>query len=123
MSNAISYSHYRGVNNIEKIMALLPQMQQKAHLPFVLEEWAELVGYTPNYFCSLFKKVTKMTPSSYITQCRIQLSKHLLVKQPVIPVKEVAINCGYPGLSYFNKKFKESEGITPTEFRNKHING
>ena len=64
-----------------------------------------------------------MTPVSYITKCRIQLSKHLLVKQPVIPIKEVAITSGYPGLSYFNKKFMEAEEMTPGEFRNKHLNG
>ncbi|WP_020617914.1 helix-turn-helix transcriptional regulator [Paenibacillus daejeonensis] len=122
VSHAIPYSHYRSVNSSDKILALLPLMQKKAHLPFVLEAWAEQAGYTPNYFCSLFKKVTRMTPVSYMTKCRIQLSKHLLVQQPVIPIKEVAINSGYPGLSYFNKKFMASEGMTPGEFRNRHLN-
>ncbi|WP_370636255.1 AraC family transcriptional regulator [Cohnella sp. CFH 77786] len=43
-------------------------MQKNSHLPFVLEEWANQAGLTPNYFCSLFKKVTKMTPLAYITK-------------------------------------------------------
>ena len=123
LSSANPFSHYRGVDNVEKILALLPEMQRKAHLPFILEDWAEVAGYTPNYFCSLFKKVTRMTPVSYNTKCRIQLSKHLLVSHPIIPIKEVAERAGYPGISYFNKKFMESEGMTPGEFRSNHMKG
>ncbi|MFS0724279.1 AraC family transcriptional regulator [Paenibacillus sp. 1P07SE] len=122
LTNSIPFSHYRSVDNVEKIIALLPQMQKKAHLPFVLDEWAKSAGYTPNYFCTLFKKVTRMTPVAYMTKCRIQLSKHLLVKQPLIPIKEVAITSGYPGLSYFNKKFMEAEGMTPGAFRGRYMN-
>ncbi|MBD2848115.1 AraC family transcriptional regulator [Paenibacillus sp. IB182496] len=121
LTHAVSTSHYRGVNNAETIMALLPIMQQKAHQPFVLEEWASSAGYSPNYFCSLFKKITRMTPVAYVTKCRIQLSKHLLLQRPLLPIKEVAISSGYPGLSYFNKKFMAAEGMTPGEFRNKHL--
>ncbi|MDQ0058918.1 helix-turn-helix transcriptional regulator [Paenibacillus harenae] len=120
LSNSTPFSPYRGVDNAQKMRALLPEMQRQAHLPFILEDWAAAAGYTPNYFCSLFKKVTRMTPVSYITKCRIQISKHLLVSHPIIPIKEVAERAGYPGFSYFNKKFMESEGVTPGEFRRNH---
>ncbi|WP_340022760.1 helix-turn-helix domain-containing protein [Paenibacillus sp. FSL K6-1096] len=120
VSNSLPYSSYRSTNHLDKITALLPEMQQKAHLPFELEWWAGQVGLTPNYFCSLFKKATKMTPVSYVTKCRIQKSKQLLLSQPSMSIKEVAILSGYPGISYFNKKFMESEGITPGEFREIH---
>ncbi|SEK58260.1 helix-turn-helix transcriptional regulator [Paenibacillus sp. OK003] len=121
MSHSIPLSSYRNINNLEKITALLPEMQKNAHLPFELEGWANQVGLTPNYFCSLFKKATKMTPVSYITKCRIQRSKLLLLSNPSMPIKEVAILSGYPGNSYFNKKFMESEGKTPAEFRRIHL--
>lgn len=120
VSNSLPYSSYRSTNHLDKITALLPEMQKKAHLPFELEWWAGKAGLTPNYFCSLFKKATKMTPVSYITKCRIQTSKQLLLGHPSMSIKEVAIVSGYPGISYFNKKFMESEGITPGEFREIH---
>ncbi|MFD1907744.1 helix-turn-helix domain-containing protein [Paenibacillus rhizoplanae] len=44
-----------------------------------------------------------MTPVSYITKCRIQTSKQLLLGNPSMSIKEVAIVSGYPGISYFNK--------------------
>ncbi|MBW5445154.1 AraC family transcriptional regulator [Cohnella sp. CFH 77786] len=66
--NAISFSNRRRKEKIDAIIELLPMMQKNSHLPFVLEEWANQAGLTPNYFCSLFKKVTKMTPLAYITK-------------------------------------------------------
>ncbi|WP_017688468.1 helix-turn-helix transcriptional regulator [Paenibacillus sp. PAMC 26794] len=121
ISHAIPLSAYRNLNNFEKITALLPEMQKKAHLPFELAIWSDKLGLTPHYFCSLFKKATKMTPVSYITKCRIQSSKQLLLSHPSMSIKEVSMQCGYPGNSYFNKKFMESEGKTPEEFRRLHL--
>ena len=78
-SNAIPFSNRKGKEKIVRIIELLPDMQKNAHLPFVMEEWADKAELTPNYFCSLFKKVTKMTPLAYITKCRIlkKINKHL----------------------------------------------
>jgi YesN/AraC family two-component response regulator len=75
MYNAIPFSNKKGTHNVDRIIQLLPRMQINAHLPFLLEEWADKAKLTPNYFCSLFKKVKKVTPLAYITKCRIQKSK------------------------------------------------
>ncbi|XEC97565.1 AraC family transcriptional regulator [Paenibacillus tarimensis] len=115
MCNAIPFSNKRGTDNIDRIIGLLPMMQENAHLPFILEEWADKAKLTPNYFCNLFKKVTKMTPLTYITKCRIQKSKQMLLSDPDIQIKEVAINSGYPSVSI------KMEGITPSEFRVIHF--
>ncbi|GMK38628.1 AraC family transcriptional regulator [Paenibacillus sp. CCS19] len=116
-THAIPFSGRRSVSNVESIVSLLPRMQQEAHLPFVLSDWAEKSGLTPNYFCSLFKKVTKMTPLAYMTKYRIQMSKQLLLSDPLMPIHQVAFASGYPSASYFNKLFIEMEGTTPGEFR------
>ncbi|MBB6732821.1 helix-turn-helix transcriptional regulator [Cohnella zeiphila] len=119
-SNAIPLSSRRGKAKIDRIFELLPDMQQNAHLPFTMEEWAHKADLSPNYFGSLFKKVTKMTPLAYITKCRIQTSKKLLLSDMQMPIYKVAITSGYPSASYFNKIFMEIEGTTPGEFRRNH---
>lgn len=119
--NAIPFSNKRGSQNVDRIIKLLPLMQKTAHLPYILEELAAKADLTPNYFCSLFKKVTRMTPIAYITKCRIQNSKHLLLSDPKLPIKAIAIDSGYPSVSYFNKIFMDVEGITPGEFRKLHF--
>lgn len=122
VSNAVTFTNKRGTQNFDKIIKVLPMMQKDAHLPFDLEDWAEKVNLTPNYFCSLFKKVTRVTPIAYITKCRIQNSKQMLLENPDMAIKEVAINSGYPSVSYFNKIFMQMEGMTPTDFRITHFN-
>lgn len=121
ISKAIPFSSKRGTQNVDKIIQILPTMQKSAHFPFELNEWADRLNLTPNYFCSLFKKVTRMTPLSYITKCRIQHSKQLLLGHPDMAIKEIAISSGYPSVSYYNKIFMHMEGMTPTEFRNIHF--
>ncbi|WP_435170651.1 AraC family transcriptional regulator [Paenibacillus glycanilyticus] len=121
MCNAIPFSNKRGTQNVDRIIQLLPSMQKNAHLPYILEEWSDKVNLTPNYFCSLFKKVTRITPLAYITKCRIQNSKHKLLADPHMSIKEIAIDSGYPSVSYFNKIFMEMEGVTPGEFRKTHL--
>ncbi|WP_152394464.1 AraC family transcriptional regulator [Paenibacillus guangzhouensis] len=118
--NALPYANLKHNHNYDQITNILPLMQQEAHLPFILETWAERVGLTPNYFCSLFKKTTNMTPVTYVTKCRMQKCKQMLLEDPTLPIKDVALQSGYPSTSYFNKKFMEYEGITPREFRDLH---
>jgi len=121
ISHAHPYSNKSGWQHFDRITRLLPLLQKNAHHPYNLEEWAEQVHLTPNYFCNLFKKVTRMTPLAYVTKCRIQSSKEMLLGFPDRPIKEIAIDCGYPSISYFNKTFLKMEGVTPTEFRNMHL--
>lgn len=120
-SNAIPFSSRKGKEKIDRIIQLLPDMQQNSQLPFVMEDWADKAELTPNYFCSLFKKVTKMTPLAYITKYRIQTSKQMLLGSPSMPINKIAMASGYPSASYFNKVFMEMEGFTPSEFRKNHL--
>jgi len=123
MSYAAPLTGNRGKESIERILALLPSMQQKACLPFVLEEWAEQAGVSSYYFCKLFRKAMSMTPLSFITLCRIQFAKQRLIEKESWPIKEIAQEAGYASASYFNQRFHEHEGMTPSEFRSLYVKG
>ncbi|MFF2480252.1 AraC family transcriptional regulator [Paenibacillus sp. NPDC058071] len=101
----------------DRIMELLPIMQQEAAKPFLLEEWADRIGVTPYYFCKLFKNATRMTPMAFVTRCRLQLAKQWLLERKDVTVGQIAEEAGYPSVSYFNKRFMEHEGMTPTAYR------
>jgi AraC-like DNA-binding protein len=101
----------------DRIHPLLPLMQRKACEPFELEYWAEQAGVSTYYFCRLFKRATQMTPMAFITLCRLQMSKQWLLDNKEMTIKEIAFKAGYPSISYFNKRFLEQEGKTPTEYR------
>ncbi|MDD9269757.1 AraC family transcriptional regulator [Paenibacillus sp. GCM10023248] len=123
MSYAAPLTGNRGMESVDRILALLPMMQQKACEPFILEEWAELTGVSTYYFCKLFRKATSMTPLSFITLCRIQFAKQHLIEKETMPVKDIAALAGYASASYFNQRFQEQEGMTPSEFRSLYAKG
>lgn len=78
-------------------------------------ECAAHVHLSASYFSSLFKKVTGMTVTQFITAERIQKAKALLVEG--MPVQEVASAVGYEERRYFSDMFKKITGQTPSEFR------
>ncbi|RTE08341.1 AraC family transcriptional regulator [Paenibacillus whitsoniae] len=123
MSYAAPLAVNRGMESVERIVTLLPAMQQKACEPFVLEEWAELAGVSTYYFCKLFRKATSMTPLSFITLCRMQYAKQRLIEKENWPIKDIAQEAGYTSPSYFNQRFHEHEGMTPSEFRTLYAKG
>lgn len=100
-----------------RILEILPLMQKEAMLPFILEDWAERIGVSSYYFCKLFRSVMEMTPMNFITRCRLQMAKQWLLEKSETNIGQIAEEAGYPSVSYFNKRFMEHEGMTPTAYR------
>ncbi|MGG3279114.1 response regulator [Paenibacillus solani] len=73
------------------------------------------VHLSASYFSSLFKQVTGMTVTQYMTSERIQKARQLLVEGA--QVQEVAAAVGYEERRYFSEMFKKITGQTPSEFR------
>ncbi|GIP18617.1 hypothetical protein J40TS1_42590 [Paenibacillus montaniterrae] len=78
-------------------------------------ECAAHVHLSASYFSSLFKRVTGMTVTQYMTWERIQKAKQLLVEGA--QVQEVAASVGYEERRYFSEMFKKVTGQTPSEYR------
>jgi len=78
-------------------------------------ECAAHVHLSASYFASLFKQVTGLTVTQYVTSERIQKAKQLLVEGA--QVQEVASAVGYEERRYFSEMFKKITGQTPSEFR------
>lgn len=100
-----------------KIVAILPKMRELSSKPFELKYWADQLNISIFYFCKMFKKTTGMSPTNFIMLCRLQKSKQLLMEKSEWTVKQIALECGYPSISYFGKIFLENEGLTPAEYR------
>ncbi len=83
-----------------------------------LAELAQSVGLTKNSLCRFFKKVTGKTLSGFIHQYRISVAKEYL-RDGKANINEIAFRCGFNELSFFNRKFREIAGMTPSEYRRK----
>ena len=81
-----------------------------------LQDVATAVFLSPNYFSSLFRKITGHTFSTYLLKLRVQAASELLT-QSSIPIKEIVFQVGFEDYNYFNRTFKKYEGMPPARFR------
>lgn len=86
------------------------------HKDISREAVAAVVHLNPDYVARLFKKETGLTLNSYIVKKRIKLATQLLAYTEV-PVGDISVSLGYSSFSHFTKIFKESQGVTPSEYR------
>lgn len=68
------------------------------------------------YLSQLFKREVGMTLSRYINQYRLAIAKDLLIASK-LSVAQIAVKVGYQNQAYFYRVFKQSEGVSPKEYR------
>jgi AraC-like DNA-binding protein/ligand-binding sensor protein len=85
-----------------------------------LEDVAHQVGVSTFYFCKVFKRTTGLTLTEYVNRRRIERVKHKLLN-PQARVTEVAYEVGYQSLSQFNRSFLKYVGVSPTKYREQHL--
>ena len=81
-----------------------------------LGQVAKAVNTSTFYFCKMFKKVTGINFTDYLSRVRIEKSKNLLLN-PNLRVSEIAFEVGFQSLTHFNRVFKKILGQTPTDYR------
>ena len=67
----------------------------------------------------LHRKVTALTgdtPVALIRTTKIELAQRILSQDPSVPMKNVAIDCGFTDYSHFVRVFKNVTGKTPSDF-------
>ena len=84
---------------------------------FSVSEYAAQLNVTPNYLNKTVKQHTHRTAIDWIEIARINMAK-MLLKDPTVPVGDIAGRVGVPDQSYFARFFKKKTGFTPSEFRN-----
>jgi AraC family transcriptional regulator len=69
------------------------------------------------HFSHLFKHATGLAPHQYVSQCRIERAKRLLVETDM-PLIEIGPQVGYADQSHFTALFRRYVGMTPKTYRN-----
>lgn len=89
---------------------------QKYGEPLTLEELSEIVGLSPAYLSTVFKKSTGMTFLEYLSKVRMDMAKQLL-KETNDTVASICQQVGYNDVKYFTKTFIKYSGLKPNEYR------
>jgi AraC-like DNA-binding protein len=84
--------------------------------PLSLGDVAQAVDLSRERLSRLFHESLGVSFSEYLNQARLATARELLVTSE-IPITDVAYESGYQSLSQFNRRFRDSEGISPTMHR------
>lgn len=84
-----------------------------------LSELCNLILVSPQHLCRIFKHCTGMRPMEYIIRRRIDAAKDLLSNSSH-SIGDIAYWCGFENNNYFWKVFKQTEKMTPNEYRKKY---
>ena len=83
-----------------------------------LNEVAQAIGMSPNYFSGLFSQEMKMTFVEYVTNKRMDQAKRLL-RESDQSSAQIAAAVGYKDAHYFSFVFKKTVGVSPRDWRAK----
>ncbi len=81
-----------------------------------LGQVARAVNTSTYYFCKLFKRVTGINFTDYLSRVRIEKARNLLLN-PSLRISEIAFEVGFQSLTHFNRVFKKIVGQSPTDYR------
>ena len=83
-----------------------------------LNSLASYVGFSPNHLSMIFSQVMGVTFSKYLTDFRMNRAKELL-RATDKRSSEISLEVGYKDPHYFSFLFKKTQGMTPTQYRQK----
>lgn len=112
-----SYFGYKQSNNSDWLINRAEQYIQTHYTSLItVQEVAEYIQISPNYFSTLFKQRTGRSFTEYINQLRIGKAK-ILLEETLMRVNEIADKVGYQEYKYFVEVFKKLTSLTPTQYR------
>lgn len=85
-----------------------------------LSEVASLASMSESAFSRYFKKRTRKTFSTFLTEIRIEQACKLLQKDK-LSVSEISYECGFNNLSNFNRQFRVIKSTTPLSYRSRFL--
>lgn len=81
-----------------------------------LDQLAEKASLNKYYMAHAFKREYGISPINYLIACRIREGKRLLAETD-LSLSQIANVLGFSSSSYFSQSFRNSEGMSPTEYR------
>lgn len=80
--------------------------------------YAQKLGITHAYLCSIVKKVTGNT-CVYLISCMVIMDAKSQLKLTNLSIQEISDSLNFADISFFGKYFKRYTGMSPLEYRNK----
>ncbi len=121
MLSLINYNLATKNRNDDKIALAINSVKQYManHLSeqIDIKTLASEMGMSYTWLRRMFRKNTGMAPAQYLQQLRVHSSMYFL-RNSSLPVKNIALDCGFSTSEYFCTVFQEAVGMSPSAYRN-----
>jgi len=78
---------------------------------------ARMFGYNEKYLSHTLHHLTGIHFRQFLTSYRINYAKTLLINEAETDMTTIAMKCGFSAINTFYRAFRESVGMTPTEYK------
>lgn len=106
------------IGSLDRLSAITSYVDDHYSKPISLEEAAQKLGLSREYFCRFFKQSLGVTFTRYVNQIRLIHIYHDICNTED-GIMEIVERHGFTNYKLFNKMFKEIYGCTPREIRHK----
>jgi AraC-like DNA-binding protein len=111
-----NYHKLRFTTGNKRIAAIHEYLMNNYQEEVNLKKLASLVNMAEGSLCRFFKMNMGITLFEYLNQIKTEFACKLLMDQD-LSIMEVCFDSGFNNISHFNKQFKKTTGVPPSEYR------
>ena len=114
---ALCKSSLKSEQNVHWIAALMKQYADEHYLNEIhLKDIAIIYKRNEKYIGRLFKSELGISFSEYCNELRLDKAKEL-ISEKKRKVIDIALDCGFDNVTYFNRLFKKKFGVSPSKYK------
>lgn len=111
-----------GISTGKRCHGVVEEIKQRAEEHYdcrlTLKQMSELYFMNEKYLGRLFLRQTGYTFHEYLNKLRLEAAEGQIANSDK-SITEIALECGFNSISYFNRTFFEKNNITPSGYRKK----
>ncbi len=98
------------------LATVVEHIQTQFSEPLRIADLARRAGLSPYQLDQRIRKIFQITTGQFILKIRMDAAVQRL-RETADPVASIALDCGYSDQSAFTRQFRQTVGMTPSEFR------
>lgn len=100
-----------------RINRVMDYIESNLEKPLTLDELAREASFSKYHFHRIFNALVGERLFEFIQRLRLEKAANKLLNNPKLSITEIAIDCGFGGSATFARAFKESFGMTASDWR------
>ena len=114
--NIITVRKLSGKNTDDIVYNTIKYLHKNYNQPLTLDKISKEFNVSKYHLSHIFKNNTGVTVMDFLATIRFSHIETLLLKTDK-SISQIAYECGFPSIQHFNKVFKKTKGLSPTQYK------